>query len=149
MKPLTLIFKPSYYLLAILAGMGLGCLLILLLVPMPVLMKLALMLLVLCSTAYNIFKYALLRLPGSCLQLRMTADSQCFVTLEDGTETEVQIQPHSFVASYLTIINYKQPGKFWQQHAVILPDSLDAEAFRMLRVNLRWGYREGAAADAF
>jgi hypothetical protein len=48
----------------------------------------------------------------------------------------------SFVAPYLTVVRYRLAGarRFSMDKSVlILPDNLDRELFRMLRVRLKWG----------
>lgn len=53
-----------------------------------------------------------------------------------------QVVEGSFVAPYLTVVRYRMAGapRFGMDKAVlILPDSIDRELFRMLRVRLKWG----------
>jgi toxin CptA len=53
----------------------------------------------------------------------------------------------SFVAPYLTVLELKPlgAGGLWQRFrtrsVVILPDGIDAEEFRQLRVLLRWKWK--------
>lgn len=54
----------------------------------------------------------------------------------------------SFVAPYLTVLELKPLGfqKLWQRFSprsvVILPDGIDKEEFRQLRVLLRWKWKD-------
>ena len=48
----------------------------------------------------------------------------------------------SFVAPYVTVVRYKRANArrwHWDKFVLIFPDSLDGEAFRALRVRLKWG----------
>jgi toxin CptA len=45
----------------------------------------------------------------------------------------------SLVTPYLTVLNVLPQGARFSRSVVILPDSLDAESFRQLRVWLKWG----------
>ena len=49
------------------------------------------------------------------------------------------VLPGSFVAPWLTIVRWRPPGRRFSRSLVILPDMLDPESFRRLRVILRWG----------
>jgi hypothetical protein len=49
------------------------------------------------------------------------------------------VLPGSFVAPWLTIVRWVPPGARFSRSLVILPDMLDAESFRRLRMVLRWG----------
>ena len=44
----------------------------------------------------------------------------------------------SFVAPWLTIIHWRPLGARFARTLVVLPDMIDAESFRALRVILRW-----------
>ena len=56
----------------------------------------------------------------------------------------------SFVEPYLTVLELKplEPLKSWRRFSsrsvVILPDGIDAEGFRQLRVLLRWKWKDPA-----
>jgi toxin CptA len=58
-----------------------------------------------------------------------------------GEEQDAELLMSSFVHPYLTVVNLKVFGKPWYcryRSFVILPDNLDAETFRRLRIRLRW-----------
>ena len=64
------------------------------------------------------------------------------VRLRNGETARGQVVEGSFVAPYLTVVRYRVAGarRFSIDKSVlILPDSLDRELFRMLRVRLKWG----------
>jgi hypothetical protein len=44
----------------------------------------------------------------------------------------------SFVAPWLTIIRWRPEGAWFDRTIVVLPDMLPADAFRELRLRLRW-----------
>ena len=44
----------------------------------------------------------------------------------------------SFVAPWLTIVRSRPKGAWFDRTLVVLPDMLDADAFRELRLRLRW-----------
>jgi len=50
-----------------------------------------------------------------------------------------QWQSDSLVTPFITVLNVLPQGARLARSVVILPDSLDAESFRQLRVWLKWG----------
>ena len=64
------------------------------------------------------------------------------VRLRNGKTARGQVVEGSFVAPYLTVVRYRVTGarRFSMDKSVLIfPDSLDGEAFRALRVRLKWG----------
>lgn len=58
-------------------------------------------------------------------------------------QLEVSVLQNTTVTAYLTVLNAQLlEATFWQrilpQHVVIFSDDVDAEAYRQLRVWLRW-----------
>ena len=49
------------------------------------------------------------------------------------------VQDGSFVAPWLTIVRWRPEGARFDRTFVVLPDMVNAEDFRRLRVLLRWG----------
>lgn len=74
--------------------------------------------------------------------LSLSQSSKLQLTYQDGREVEVMVLASSFVTAYLTILNLRDLENGRQVHLLLLPDNTDAEAFRKLRVWLRWGNDE-------
>jgi toxin CptA len=49
-----------------------------------------------------------------------------------------ELRSGSFVAPFLTIIRWRPPGARFDRTLLILPDMIDPDSFRRLRVLLRW-----------
>jgi toxin CptA len=67
----------------------------------------------------------------------------CDVRVSRGTSITVgarvgAIAHGSFVAPWLTIVHWRPLGARFTRTLVVLPDMIDAESFRALRVILRW-----------
>lgn len=72
------------------------------------------------------------------IALELDDDCHGVFLLRSGQEVEGRLLESSFVAPWLTVINLR-PEESWRvRHAVILPDAIEKEAFRRLRVQLRW-----------
>ena len=64
------------------------------------------------------------------------------LTFRDGRTARGKIVSGSFVAPYLTVLRFQADNASRFRPAkslVVLPDSLDTESFRQLRVQLKWG----------
>jgi len=49
------------------------------------------------------------------------------------------VQPRCFVAPWLTLVRWRPEGAWFDRTFVVLPDMADADAFRRMRVLLKWG----------
>lgn len=84
---------------------------------------------------------ALLKTVSSIVALEFADDCACKLETRRGELRDAAVLGSSFVAPYLTIINLRIEGRRFVRHAVLLPDSLDPNAFRELRVLLRWKWK--------
>jgi len=130
--------QPSRYLAAILIaahGIALAALFPL---ALPVWSKVALALLISFSLIYHLRRDAWLFAPSASVELVLDGD-RVVLTTRGGEQLAGQILRDSLVTPFLTILNVLPQGARFARSVVILPDSLDAESFRQLRVCLKWG----------
>ncbi|MBI5918284.1 MAG: hypothetical protein HY849_02765 [Nitrosomonadales bacterium] len=130
-------FKPSF-LLAFLLVVAHGAALFAVSVLAVFWAQLALFVLLSFNLFYLLWSVALLRSPASCVGLVFEPD-RVVLMQRNGTAVRAQLLGDSLVMPWLTVLNLKPEGVRWARRVVILPDSLDAESFRELRVWLRWG----------
>ncbi len=129
--------SPSRYLAFILVSVhGAASLVPLLVLPWWAGSTIVLMLLL--GLRHYLLRDAWLRLPHSCARLVLEEEGAVLVR-RDGAELSCRILPGSMVTPWLTVLNILPQGARFARSVVILPDSLDAESFRQLRVWLRWG----------
>lgn len=157
MKPIQLNFKSSFLLSALIVGMSLGACFILVLLTLFLQIKLLLVLSVVILAAYAVCCYGLLLLPWSCVALSVNVKNQLQFIRKDGKQLEVLVQENSVVTPYLTVLNCKLSNRdqlddmslimrrllmlnLTKLSVTILPDALDPEGYRQLRVWLRWGH---------
>ena len=133
----TVEFSPSRYLAAILIAAHVIALSALL-PALPPWAGVALAVLVLLSLLHYLLRDAWLRLPHSCTGLALE-DEGVVLIRRDGARLPCRILPGGLVAPGLTVLNLKPHGARTARSVVILPDSLDKESFRQLRVWLKWG----------
>lgn len=99
------------------------------------------------SLAYGLYGPVLLRARNSIVRAVLKDDSFS-IQSRGGTWHTAVLQDSSFVAPYLTILNVQVVGWRFTRHIVILPDRMDAETFRQLRVWLRWRKEGDAGASS-
>ncbi len=133
MIPISL--RPSISLAAILATAHLGAISLILVLPISA--RLPPVMLLAFSMAYSILRYAFIRLPDSIVSLKLEEKS-CMFSMRGGSEKSCVFHGSSYVSPYLTVLNLKEEGKRLMKSVVILPDAIDREEFRQLRVWLRW-----------
>jgi toxin CptA len=145
MTPIQLDFKPSALLIALMlffAGM-IG--LIVMLVDLAWYWQLIIIVTLVASTAYAISMHGTLNLPWSVVKLTVNAKQKLHVVHKDGQRILAQVEASSVVTPYLTILQLTfskvQNEKAWRNHQaiIVLPDNVEREAYRQLRVWLRWG----------
>jgi len=141
-KPIKLNLKPSYWLAALLAVCSLGACIIALCMPMTVSLKIFICVPVVLAATYFIAQDTLILLPWSFTDLALNTKGELLVTRKDGLVSAAKVLPSSFVAAYLTVLNLKTGASRWRRNLLLTPDIVDAEAFRRLRVWLRWGDSE-------
>lgn len=144
MKPIQLDFKPSLALMLIICTMGLGAGVILILPALVWQIKLLLGFGILAASMHALCRYGLLLLPWSCVALNVNSHNELTLVLRNGDLLQVQVCHDSVVTPFLTVVNCKGKDarllvRLLAMHLVILPDMLDAEDYRQLRVWLRWG----------
>lgn len=144
MMPLQLDFKPSMTLTLIMSAVGIGTCVILILLPWIVQIKLLAIAMVLGAAVYHILCNALLMLPWSFVSVSINNKQEVTLIQKSGTVQQVTIDQDTVVMPSFTLINCqcieRNPiKKRLQMHVLIVPDMVCPEAFRQLRVFLRWG----------
>jgi toxin CptA len=131
-------FRPSRYLAALLIIAHSTTLAALILLPLPLWTIASLAMLILFSMAYHVWRDAWLAAPSSAVALKLE-DEHAVLTTRAGGQVEGTLLADSFVTPWLTVLNVLPQDARIARSIVILPDTLDAESFRQLRVWLKWG----------
>jgi hypothetical protein len=144
MKPIRLDFKPSITLIVIFCAMGISAGVILILSALVWQIKLLLGFGIFAVVIYSVCLHGLLSLPWSSIALNIDSSNQLQLVHKNGKVLSVELCRDSVVTPYLTVINCKPQdekllARLITQHLLILPDMLDSEHYRQLRVWLRWG----------
>ena len=134
----TIKLRPSLWLAGMLTAMHGITLALIWLLPFDLWLKIAAVLLLLVSLIYHVRRDAMRTSPNAILALQISPECRCSVQARSGDWFEAQLLPTSFVSPYLTILNLRFDHARLVKHVVILPDAIESEQFRQLRVLLRW-----------
>lgn len=96
------------------------------------------------SLVHYLRQDALLSADNAVIAFVLSDEMHCTVTIRSGESMTCNILGNTFVAPYLTVLSLKPAGEFFMRSVVILPDGIDAEAFRQLRVWLRWKWKDNS-----
>lgn len=135
---LTIAVGPSWRLVGSLAGMHGFAAALFWLAPLPHWLVVLLMAVLLGSAWHTLRRDGFRTLQHSLIALRLDADCRCEFQTRTGAWHEATLLGSSFVAPYLTVLNLKPAGGRLVKHLVILPDAVNGEDFRRLRVWLKW-----------
>jgi toxin CptA len=113
-------------------------------VALPLWLRVLLLLFIGGSCGMALYGPALMRGKSSIVALELGDDARVAFQTRNGDWREGRVLGSSFVAPYLTVLNIRTEESPFARHVVILKDSIDAEAFRELRVRLRWQGRARA-----
>jgi toxin CptA len=106
--------------------------------PLPLWLAISLMPLFAGSAWHTLRRDGFRTLRHSLIALRLDADCRCEFQTRAGAWHEAALLGSSFVSPYLTVLNLHSEGGRFARHLVILPDAVNAEDFRRLRVWLKW-----------
>jgi toxin CptA len=157
---LILQLKPSMRLAVILSLAHFSAIGLLWPLMLPITVKLIGSAILVLSLFFYLRHYALLRSPESVIGLELLEEMTCILELRCGERISCTLLGSSFVAPYLIVLELKlqelrEPPhslvssvspkplrRFFSRSIVILPDGIDIEEFRQLRVLLRWKWRD-------
>lgn len=126
----------TYLAVALLVSHG-AALAVLAILTMPLWAKILLALLVLVSFLYHLWHHALLFSRFSTKKLILEGDMVLLVA-SNGDQLLARVLTDSLVTPFITVLNVLPQGKHFARSIIIMPDTLDEESFRQLRVWLKW-----------
>jgi toxin CptA len=135
---LSITLRPSYLLALMLAAMHALALISVWLVPLPLTAKIGAAVVLMLSLVLTLRRHVWRTGKQAIRAIRLSGECDVAVQGQDSEWQEVVLLPSSFVSDYLTVLNLRLEGEKLARHVVILPDAIDAEQFRQMRVWLRW-----------
>jgi hypothetical protein len=130
--------QPSRFLALIIALMHGGVLALLFLLPLPEFAVASLFFVIMFSGAYYLLRDALLKLGSAWIALQINAQG---VVLKNCNLLKYKgiLKGGSVVTAGMVILHVALTGRRNTVYITLMPDSMDAESFRQLRVLLKLG----------
>ena len=76
--------------------------------------------------------------PGAIVRIAVDLAERVEARLHDGAVVARRLRDGCFVAPWLTIVRWRPDGARFTRTILVAPDAVDAEAYRRLRILLRW-----------
>ena len=111
---------------------------VVLLVPIPWWLQCASAACLVLNLFVVVHRHALLLGAKSVVAIEIDSDNTFSGQSKRGTWTEYAVLGNSYVAPNLTVINLQHTRSDAKKRITILPDSMNADDFRKLRVWLKW-----------
>jgi toxin CptA len=83
-------------------------------------------------------RQSLLLTADSAVAIEISSDGNFSIQTRRGEWSECEVLGSTYVTPWLTVLNLRESEDRASRRIVILPDSVDAEDFRKLRLWLRW-----------
>lgn len=112
---------------------------------LPVVTKLIITLLLAGSLYYYLRRYVWLISSRSIVALHLTGRNGCRMKTRADEYIDTVIDTSTFVAPYMTVLCLRKERTKHYYTVVILPDSIDTDSFRRLRVWLRWKWQDSSS----
>jgi toxin CptA len=129
---------PSRLLAAMLILAHTAAIALVLMVELPQWLKVVAMVLLIAQCAVAVRRQAFLTGADAATAIEITSDHRINVETRAAGWCEYEVLGSTYVTPYLTVLNLRQSGTRSARHVLLLPDSLNADDFRKLRVWLRW-----------
>lgn len=145
---LRLELRPSLQLAALLACLYGGAVACVLIVPVAVWIHALAVAALSASGIHAVLLHARCALPASIRMLEMDENCACQLVDARGSRTDARLLPSSVVLPWLTVLAFSTASGR-RRTLLLVPDRVDADAYRRLRVLLRWRCRFGTDSGMF
>lgn len=136
-SPLRLEIQRSRKLLSMLLAAHLGAFLLIWALTIAIKWQLLLALLILGSLYFNTKVYYLLTSANAIVHAVWDADENWHLSLANGSTIIARLLPDTYIHPWLVVLNFVSQNPSKKYSLPLLPDSLDANTLRRLRVRLR------------
>ena len=119
-----------------LCGTHLGALILIPFLPIEPMLQLAMGLLVSINLAHALRTHALRTNSYAIRSAEWDAEGEWILFMASGEKVSAQLKGSSYVQPWLVVLNFSI-GRFLSRSLILLPDAVDPELLRRLRVRLR------------
>ena len=99
------------------------------------------------SLAHSLCRHAFLLTPNAVVALEVKDGETCRAQRRNGEAHDAQILGTTYVTPWLTVLNLRPEGRRLARHVLVVPDNIERDLFRQLRVVLRWQRRHDRAVS--
>jgi len=111
--------------------------------PAPSWVQTVLVVAIAASLLHCLARDAVLYVPKAIVALEIGEHGVVSFRTRRGTWIECAVLGSSFVSPRLTIVHLRQSGQRRTRYVILVPDNVEGEEFRRLRVWLRWRAQRG------
>jgi len=129
---------PSRWAQAWILGVGVAALAATLAAGIPPLAQAAIVVVLAIAAVRDARRHAWHEGPGAVSRFTVDLSGRIEVELADGRRRDGRLADGSFVAPWLTVVRWCPDGARFDRTILVAPDAVEADAFRRLRVLLRW-----------
>jgi toxin CptA len=108
---------------------------------LPLWVKLCVLAGIVASLASALWRHAWLKSTDAITAIDID-EQDAIVYRNDGRVDRAGILGTTYVSPLVTVLNLRVAGRMLPQHVIIVPDNVEREDFRRIRVWLRWGYHD-------
>ncbi len=94
--------------------------------------------LIIVSGTVMVSRNALLKASDSVVGLQLSRDGSCQMQMRDQRYVSGVVCPGWFVSPLMIVLQIACPGSRWRRSVTLLPDAVDSEILRRLRIFLRY-----------
>lgn len=143
---LSLVIRPAPRLSLLLGLFYLGAAVCVVIVPLPGLLQAVLVAMLAAAASHALWRHGLGRHPRAIRRLDLDAEGRVYLIDGSGQAQPARILASSVVTPWLTALAFAtETGR---RSLLLTPERVDAEAYRRLRVWLRWGWHPAAPDSA-
>ena len=135
---LRIAIGPSRILAVVLAVAHLAALAVTFIVTLPAWARFLIATTIMVSGTWSICRAALQRSANAIVELEVGEGGHISCRTRDSQRREGEVLSSSFISPWLTVLNLRLAGAARARHVVILPDNVEKDTFRRLRVLLKW-----------
>ena len=114
------------------------------LVPAPAWGKAMLIITIAWSLIFYLARCAALHAPDAIVALEIKEQGGISFQMRRGEWLDCELHGSSFISPHLMIVNLRPRGRRLARYVILVPDNVDAEDFRRLRMWLRWSAQPDA-----
>lgn len=142
MEFINLPIRASARLALLLTAAHAGAIAAVIVIPLAWWLRIAACSLLVVSGTIMISRNALLKSADSVVGLQLRRDGSCQLQLRNQRSVSGKLCPGWFASPLMIVVQVACPGQRWRRSITLLPDAVEAEGLRQLRIFLRFAVEQ-------